>query len=278
MDTHPLGFTADAGRSLTIGNLGAAQGVEVRDGRIYAYGDADTGVIVELRLVDADPDRLVPTGRVLRLTRDGEDLLPHPTGLTHHPALGTWIGDTVNQNGTIYKIDWERAWRDGNLDHAVLHVVEDDAAVNGTRPEFVEYDGRWVIATSDYGDVGNEVRLYDPEALLRAERTSEPGVEIAAFPCGAFVQTLFWADAWNAVVLVQNQIAGRRWRLTPVTAWSERAFAEAVSFDGITRPGELEGFHVLKLRGADAAAAVFVTAHGEDNVWLGSAEMTPNAE
>jgi hypothetical protein len=36
----------------------------------------------------------------------------------------------------------------------------------------------WVraLATAHYGSVANEIRLYDPERLKTAARTSEPGV------------------------------------------------------------------------------------------------------
>ena len=273
-EAPPVRLTAETRLGQTILGLGAGQGVEVRDGKVYAYGDADTGVIVELERLPADPSRLHPTGRVVHLTRDGEDLLPHPTGLTHHPYYGTWIGDTVDQRGTLYLIDWATAWADGNLDDAVIHVVEDDAAVNGTRPEFVEYRGRWLIATSDYDEVDNAVRLYDPERLLTARRTSEDGVEVASFACTPFVQTLHWAEAADApdtLVLVQNITPGRGWRLTPVRGWSDARFAAAQPFDGFPHADELEGFHVLP----DGETAVFITAHRHQNAWLGTASIEP---
>ena len=51
----------------------------------------------------------------------------------------------------------------------MLDTIEDDAAVNGCRPEFVQVNGRTLLATADYGDVRPEIRLLDPEALLRVE-------------------------------------------------------------------------------------------------------------
>jgi hypothetical protein len=50
-------------------------------------------------------------------------------------------------------------------------VIQDDAAVNGCRPEFVQLKGKVYLATVDYGDVRPEVRLYDPEKLLAARLT-----------------------------------------------------------------------------------------------------------
>ena len=49
--------------------------------------------------------------------------------------------DPTRSRGVIYRLDWGRAWRDGDLDAAVLDVI-DDAAINGCRPEFVTIGGR----------------------------------------------------------------------------------------------------------------------------------------
>ena len=84
--------------------------------------------------------------------------------------------DDIKQNpARIYRFDWPRMWADGNLDHAVLDDIDDDAAVQGCRPEFVRHDDRWLLATADYGQVRNAVRLYDPALLAGAKSTSERG-------------------------------------------------------------------------------------------------------
>jgi hypothetical protein len=46
-----------------------------------------------------------------------------------------------------------------NLDAAVLEVLQDAAAINGCRPEFVTTGGRRLLATADYGDIHPEIRL-----------------------------------------------------------------------------------------------------------------------
>ena len=79
------------------------------------------------------------------------------------------------QKARIYRLDWEQAWKDGNLDRAVLGEIDDDAAINGTRPVFVSLGGKTYLATADYGDVHPEIRLYDPDRLLAAGRSSAPG-------------------------------------------------------------------------------------------------------
>jgi hypothetical protein len=129
--------------------------------RLYVvYGDLvfarpRVGVIKEFDL------ELRPTGRSVGLMRHGKPLLIHPTGLTRHEPWGTFLGDTVLQKARIYRLDWEQAWKDGNLDRAVLGEVDDDAAINGTRPVFVSLGGKTYLATADYGDVHPEIRLYD---------------------------------------------------------------------------------------------------------------------
>ena len=168
---------------LTMSGLGAMQGVSFRDGKVYLYGDVSdaeprVGVIREYT---AD---YKPTGRVVWLRDRDKPLLRHPTGLTWHAKLGAFLGDTVNRKAVIYRFDWDKAWRDGDLSRAVLDVVKDDAAVNGCRPEFVRLGGKDYLATADYGDVHPEVRLYDPEKMLAAGRTSAPGVTAYRVLCG----------------------------------------------------------------------------------------------
>ncbi len=229
----------------TVESVGAAQGLEHRDGKVYVIGDADVGVMREYII---ERNRLLRfTGREVRLTIGGADKLPHPTGLTFHPQFGTWLGNTVNRKGNIVLLDWEKLLKQGTLDGAIKHEVADDAAVNGTRPEFVRLGTRWFIATSDYGDQGNQIRLYDPAKLTTAAKTSEPGVLIHKFHCGAWVQSLHWIDEKGWLVLVQNQIEGLKWRLTFVdlkrsVAGGKVEVVETIDFDP---PDELEGFHMI---------------------------------
>jgi hypothetical protein len=182
-------WTADADveglRSVTDAALGAVQGIVVRDGRVYAYGDvySATPRVGVIREYDLD---LRPTGRAVQLSRDGRPLIVHPTGLTWDRSWGTFLGDTVLKRAVIYRLDWERAWADGNLDHAVRDVIDDDAAINGCRPTFVTLGGRTLLATSDYGDIRPEIRLYDVEALLKQGRSSAPGVVVNRVLCGPF--------------------------------------------------------------------------------------------
>lgn len=162
-------------------SLGAAQGASYRENRLFFYGDVyqakpRVGIIREYTL------DLKPTGRDIQLARNGKPLLVHPTGLTWDVRFGCFLGDTVNKVATIYKLDWQKALEKGNLDSAVLAVIRDDAATNGCRPEFVTLKGRRLLATADYGDVRPAVRLYDPQRLVAAGRSSAPGTAWPQFP------------------------------------------------------------------------------------------------
>jgi len=264
----------DVERSITDTGLGAIQGVVLRDGRVYAYGDLfraepRVGVIREYTL------QLEPTGRVVWLRRGGKPLIVHPTGLTWHDRWGTFLGDTVKSadptrsQGVIYRLDWERAWKDGDLDEAVLNVVEDDAAINGCRPEFVAVDGRPLLATADYGDVRPEIRLYDPAALLAAGRSSAPGVVAHRVLCGPFNQNLHWDTGSGQLICVQNVVAGGGWRLDVLD------LSRAVADGRVEGPGvrvrrltfashdELEGYWPLASR-----RGLFAVARRRDNLFV----------
>lgn len=233
------GFTVD---------LGAIQGVSVIGDGLYIYGDAQTGMIAEYDLAAARRGELVPTGRRLALTVNGVDAAPHPTGLASLDGKTAVLGDTVRGVGTIHFIDWQRAWQRGTLDGAVLHSMEDDAAVNGTRPHYVRHAGRWLIATADYGNKDNAIRLYDPVALRGASHTSEPGVLLASFPCGPFVQNVHWIDDLGTLVLVQNREPGLLYRfgLVPLAdAEHGTDFRGAPTIDLDAPTDELEGFATL---------------------------------
>lgn len=234
--------------SHTVDSLGACQGASFMDGKVYLYGDREVGMIREYNL---GADSLHYQGKEIRLTLEGKDLINHPTGIARHGDLPVFIGNSIrlNAEGTlwkaeIYQVNWKNMLKSGSLDGNLIHTIEDDACVQGTRPEYVEYDGKWYVATADYGDKGNEVRLYDPEALQKAGKTSEPGVLVKKFSCGPWVQNLHWVAGKGVLVLIQNQIEGRKWRFTFVDLKKSLEKGEQVilrSVD-IDKADELEGF------------------------------------
>jgi hypothetical protein len=260
---------------VTLPDLGAAQGIAVRDGKVYAYGDvwSATPRVGVIREYDMD---LKPTGRAVWLRRGGKPLIIHPTGLTWDARWGTFLGDTVRKKAVIYRLDWDRAWADGDLDHAVIDVIDDDAAVNGCRPTFVTVGGRAFLASADYGDVRPEIRLCDPEKLLAAGRTSAPGVVVHRVLAGPWNQNLYWDGASGRLTCVQNVVEGRGWRLDTIdlakAVADGRAGGPSVRVRSATLMphDELEGYWPL-----DGARALLVTSSRKDNVVVGVVRPTP---
>ncbi len=254
--------------------LGACQGIAVRDGRIYAYGDVYSAKprVGVIREYDMD---LKPTGRQVWLRQADRPLITHPTGLTWDERWGTFLGDTFQKKAVIYRLDWKRAWDDGNLDQAVLATIEDDAAVNGCRPTFVTLNGKTLIATADYGDIRPEIRLYDPELLLKARRSSAPGVVVHRSLSGPFNQNLYWDAASGRLTCVQNVIEGRGWRLDVIDlskaiaqGRADLAGARLKTFT-FSPHDELEGYWPL-----DHERSLFVTSRRDGNIVLGQIQPT----
>ena len=237
--------------SATVGALGACQGASYQRGRVYLYGDREVGVI---RAYTAGPDSLAYAGQELKLTKNGQDVINHPTGLAWNGEGPTFLGNSVRPNaaGTqwravIYCLDWAGLLRTGTLDGNRLAAIEDDAAVQGTRPEYVRYQNKWYVATADYGGQRNEVRLYDPARLATARKTSEPGVLVNKFTCSPWVQNLLWVPEKGVLVLVQNQVEGRGWRFTFVDLAKSLAAGREVALRviDVDKADELEGFTLL---------------------------------
>ncbi|HEY0245656.1 MAG TPA: hypothetical protein VGC01_08845, partial [Mucilaginibacter sp.] len=183
-------------RATTIDSLGACQGISYQSGRIFLYGDREVGMIREFKL---DHDSLVYLHKEYKLTKNGQDVISHPTGIAYNGVGPTFMGNSVKMNpeGTIWKtniyyIDWKALLKTGTLDASLINTIDDDACIQGTRPEYVKYHDKWYVATADYGDHGNEVRLYDPEKLKNCKKTSEPGVLFKKFTCTPWVQNLNW--------------------------------------------------------------------------------------
>lgn len=236
----------------TVDSLGACQGASYQAGKIFLYGDREVGMIREYKL---DNDSLVYQHKEMKLTMSDTDVIHHPTGIAVHQNMPTFIGNSIrlNKEGTlwravIYCVNWAGLQRTGTLDGNLLNTIEDDACIQGTRPEYVQYKNKWWVATADYGDKGNEVRLYDPALLAKAKKTSEKGVLYKKFTCTPWVQNLLWVPEKGVLVLIQNQIEGRKWRFTYVDLAKsvESGKQEVVSvIDVPDRGDELEGFTLL---------------------------------
>lgn len=248
-----------------VSGVGSAQGLDVRDGLIWIIGDTDTGVARSF-VLEAD-GKLASAGFDIALTVAGSDRVPHPTGLSDQPGLGTYLGNTVGGRGEILHIDWPTAVAGGSLDGAIVNALTDTEARNGSRPEWVYADGRWLLATADYGNTGNELRLYDPDFLVSAADSSEPNVLVRRFAAPPFVQSLhYWADE-EVLIFVQNRKAGEQWKLTLVDLPASLTAGELVVRDVLEpgAPGELEGLHFL-----EGERVLMITSSRANNAYLGT--------
>lgn len=252
----------------TVDSLGACQGASNQNGRIFLYGDREVGMIREFKLQD---DSLVYQHKEMKLTLNDTDVINHPTGIAYNGKDPVFIGNSIrlNKEGTlwravIYCIDWAGLQRTGTLDGNLINTIDDDACIQGTRPEYVQYNKKWYVATADYGNNGNEVRLYDPAALKKAKKTSEKGVLYKKFTCTPWVQNLKWVGDKGILVLIQNQIEGRKWRFTYVDFAKsiESGKQEVIKAVDVDRGDELEGFTFL----TDETKGVAVSSSRKDNV------------
>ncbi|MFD2937598.1 hypothetical protein [Spirosoma flavum] len=254
--------------STTIDSLGACQGASYQQGKAYLYGDREVGVI---RTYTVEQNELTYSGQEIRLTEGGKDVINHPTGIAQNGKGPTFIGNSIrlNPEGTkwravIYSVNWEGLLRTKTLDNNILNTIDDDACIQGTRPEYIQYENKWYVATADYGDKGNEVRLYDPERLAKAKKTSEPGVLVKKFTCSPWVQNLHWIPSKGILVLIQNQLEGQRWRFTFVDMKRslELGQQQVIKVVDIDKTDELEGFTLLN----DQTTGLAVTSSRTNNL------------
>ncbi|KIC94495.1 hypothetical protein [Flavihumibacter solisilvae] len=257
-------------RSFTIDSLGACQGLSFINGKTYLYGDREIGMIREFHRTK---DSLRWTGKELKLTIEGKDIINHPTGIAHQPGNDTvFIGNStrLNKEGTLWKaeifcVNWKGLLATGTLDGNIINTIDDDACIQGSRPEAIRFKDKWFVATADYGNRENEVRLYDPVMLKKSSKSSSPGVLFKKFKCGPWVQNLYWIPNKNVLVLVQNKIEGRQWRLSfldlekSINA-GEQHIIRQYDFD---KQDELEGFIMDEKR-----SGIAVTSSRKENVHL----------
>jgi hypothetical protein len=257
-------------KAMSFDSLGACQGISLINGFYYAYGDRECGVIRKYR---NGKDSLEYLPQEIKLTVNDSDVINHPTGIAHKKGLPTFIGNSIrlNKEGTlwravIYNVNWNGLLTTGKLDNNLINIIEDDACIQGTRPEYVEYNNKWFVASADYGNKNNEVRLYDPIKLATATKTSETGVLVAKFTCSPWVQNIHFVKEKNILVLIQNQIEGRLWRFTflDFKASIKDGHEKVIKVIDVDRNDELEGFTLT----ANQNKAIAVSSSRKDNVNL----------
>ncbi|MFD2285791.1 hypothetical protein GJU39_22020 [Pedobacter petrophilus] len=235
-------------KSLTLDSLGACQGISFQNGKYFLYGDREVGV---MRAYTLKGDSLRYDHNEYRFTIKGENIIKHPTGIAFKKGMPTFIGNSVRQNaaGTswkavIYAIDWSGFLKTKTLDGHLLKTIADDACIQGARPEYVKHKGKWFMATADYGNKANEVRLYDAAKLAKADKTSEKGLLYKKFNCSPWVQNLHFIENKGILVLIQNQVEGRKWRLTflDLDKSITNGKGEVIKVIDTDKADELEGF------------------------------------
>lgn len=252
----------------TIDSLGACQGAKFLDGDVYLYGDREVGVLRRYKL---QHDSLVYTQQEYLFTENGKDVINHPTGIAYRKGMPTFIGNSVrlNKEGTawkaiIYAINWDGFLKTKTLDGNLLNTIEDDACIQGCRPEYVPAGGKWYVATADYGNKQNEVRLYDAALLAKAKKTTEPGIVYKKFTCGPWVQNMVWLNDKKTLLLIQNRTEGKGWRFTYLDLEKSLNTGKEYilkSIDVDQRSDELEGFTFLQ----KATRGIAVTSSRKDN-------------
>ena len=125
-----------------------------------------------------------------------------------------------------------------------------------------------MLATADYGSVRNAVRVYDPAKLAVCAKTSDPGVLVEQHPCGAFVQQLHWVDSRQTLLVIENQIVGRRWRLVPTDFWNTPDLRTVKPYDDLPGQDELEGFSMI-----DPEHCVLVTSSKTNNCTMATISL-----
>lgn len=221
--------------------IGAGQGIQFINDKIYLYGDSEIGIVQELEL------NLDPTGWTGALTYHGENLISHPTGIAYKDGYPTIMG----QAGRFYIIDWGIFRKEGNLDNAIIKIVKDAISYKGARPEYVSIGDKWYIATAAYEIDGlSEIRLFDPDNFETAEHVDDSNVTMYRFPVSAFVQSLHWQASIGQIVLVQNIDYERGWKLTYLDLGKAIENWNGL-YDAVTKTecfaygSELEGYSVL---------------------------------
>ena len=110
--------------------------------------------------------------------------------------------------------------------------------------------------------------MYDPALLVTAKKTSEAGVLVNHFPCLPFVQQLHWIDERGTLLMIENQIEGRRWRLVAIDPWTTPDFRAVKPFDDLPNRDELEGCTML-----DNNHCLLVTSSRAGNVTSAKIEI-----
>jgi hypothetical protein len=247
--------------SVTARHIKKLNGVEIREGSIFAYGqdNAGNGKIVEYKWKRND---LHSTGY-----ENGISLgttIKQPTGMTYHDTLGTFLGNSNEIRNEIIFIDWDILKNSRNLGWATVNTTIDDLAKNTSKPEFVQYRGEWFLASVDMGDYSSTIRLYDPLELQSATYTSDYGVLRHAINAPRNIANIYWHNATGELLLAKKKIFGG-WEVIGINLEKSVDSGSIVrsSIVGLSGGNKaIMGFHYLF--GTDRA--IIVTSDKKDNI------------
>ncbi len=270
LGTPPARESINVISQVTLDSLDIVNGLEVRKGSIFVYGQNNGGKITQYIWNDK---RFISTGyqNGISLSSPNHNI-DNPTGVTYHENLGTFIGNSTPKNKQLFYVDWDILKNSRNLNWAVLNVVEDDLAKNTSIPEFVTYNGEWLVASVDSGLLHSTVRLYDPFELQQANFTSDSGVLRYSFKCPSGVTGLYWHNSTSELLLTRSTAIGR-WEIVSLYI-DDAVLNEETEFISTTYPARrdwLRGFHYLF--GTNSAAAV---SSGRKNT-LSAIQITEDA-
>lgn len=240
----------------TLEEIGAGQGIQVMENRLYVFGDAGVGKVVELDM------QLKKTGWIGFLTIGGVSFIYHPTGFAFQENHPVFIGSASG----LHQIDWDVFYEDGVLDRALVRTISSNGRF--TRPEYVYWQNDWYLATTQYDPAEqNEILILDPDALAVSNTLDDPGVIVERFYSSQFIQDLYWMEDEQELMLIQNIKRYSGWRLSKLdlqSAVDKGNTDYSIREDRcILNPTELEGYVVL-----DDGREIFVTGELENNFYF----------
>ena len=249
--------------------VGQCQGIRLIGDNLYIFGETLSdryGDVRKVAFIQELDLRCRPTGWQGIFAKSGwKAVITHPNGIAWHPGLPCF----VSINEIIYQINWDVFRKNGNLDGALIRTVKDTESRDGTRIEYVQIAGKWYVATCDYHAAGgNEIRIMDPWRLAACDTTGDPGVVVYRFPAASRIQSLYWNQETDRLVLVGNVALYRGWKLVCLDlekavetgSGTDDAVVAARWFPYVS---ELEGYSVLP-----DGSEVFVTSSPRKNLFI----------
>ena len=235
-------------------DLGKPGGLDFRNGRLYVLGHEASGVIFEF---DVGVDGFIGSQRALvDLNNEVGPKAPRPSGLTSR-GPSTVLGSRTEGVSTLMFIDWDAARTSQSLNATVFIDTIDDLGTEPGGPEALELDTRWFVGVADreLTDGVAEVRLYDPDLLEAAERSSDDGVLARSFSSMTPITSMF--QARPALVTVEATGNGATLRVLDLAQSIETGMAVVEDTISVEFATPVLAFHTID------AGRIAILADGE---------------